>query len=517
MNGAATQHEPGAARWRVRMHGYCAAGSAELLQILQDSGPERIQELAGEFVVTAENEDEQLLISSPYGVTQHFFAETGRGLIHADTVLGVLRQGGLPWEWNWRALADLAALDHLVECETLHARVQRVPPGSVVRCRGGRVEIRQRAWREWHPRRRATAEDALRAFNEETWRWSRGRIVVAMSGGFDSRVILGALLAAGLKPRLLTAGFADSTDVVIARAIAARFGLPLDVVELGPEEYTAHGDEITAATSGTKLAWHWHSDLFLRRAGLDPATVLFVGANGEFARTYYLNFGIAAELARAARGPVLRAFWGKKTKDIFRPEELQTLNPELRTFLDHEGRRERVERLMRLCPGGLLEGLDRFYVEQRVRNFISNGLRLYGLHAQVRAPFLSREWGEAVWNLERGQKLGSNWHRYAIRQNEPRLVEFPEKGRAGHMAPRAPALYWWPWRKRIPVKGYVDCPTWFRSATIAEFLRANAADLEELVPAQTVGAIVTEHERGGDRTRTLAFLLTMIFWMRQVQ
>lgn len=517
MNREAAARDTGVAGWRLRTGGYCAATPDELLSILRESGPQRVQETAGEFVFAAESEDEQFLISSPYGVAQYFYVQAGSRLIHADTVLGVVRQAGLDWEWNWRALADLAALDHLLECETLHARVKRMPPGSVVHCRGGQVVVHQRAWEEWHPQRRATADEALRAFNDDTLRWGRGQIVVAMSGGFDSRAILSALLAAGVKPQLLTAGFPDSTDVVIARAISARFGLPLDVVEVRPEDYLAHGDEITLATSGTKLAWHWHSDLFMRRAGLDPASILYAGANGELARTYYLNFGIAAELASAASGPLLRAIWTRKTKDIFRPEELRTLHPELQKFLDRNGQRERVERIVGLCPGGLLNGLDRFYLGQRVRNFISNGLRLYGLHAQVRTPFLSREWVSAVWNLPRGWKLGSNWHRYAIRQNEARLMEFPEKGRAGPTVEQAPTLYWWPWRKRTPVKGYVDCPSWFRAPDIGNFLRANAHHIEELLPAATVDAIVREHERGGDRTRTLAFLLTMSFWLRHLR
>lgn len=516
-NGEAVTCEPGVAGWRQRTCGYCAATPEELLRILQDSGPERVQEVAGEFVFAAETEEEQFLISSPYGVAQYFYVEAESRLIHADTVLGVVLQAGLNWEWNWRALADLASLDHLLECETLHARVKRVPPGSVVHCRGGRVVVRQRRWEEWHPRRRATADEALRRFNGDTLRWSRGDIVVAMSGGFDSRAILGALLAAGLKPQLLTTGFPDSTDVVIAKAISARFGLRLDVVEVRPEDYIAHGDEITLATSGTKLAWHWHSDLFMRRAGLDPASVLFAGANGEFARTYYVNFGVAAQLAGVAPVPVLRALWARKTKDIFRPEEQRTLNPELQTHLDRKGQRERVERLVGLCPGGMLDGLNRFYLEQRVRNFISNGLRLYGLHAQVRTPFLSREWVSEVWNLERGWKLGSNWHRYAIRQNEPRLMEFPEKGGSGPTAEVAPALYWWPWRRRTPVKGYVECQSWFRSAGITDFLRDNAHHMEELLPPATVDTILKEHEGGGDRTRTLAFLLTMSFWLRRVR
>lgn len=58
-----------------------------------------------------------------------------------------------------------------------------------------------------------------------------GRVSTALSGGFDSRLIVAGLLAAGAQPRLFVYGDPQSTDVVIARIVADANGLALDAID----------------------------------------------------------------------------------------------------------------------------------------------------------------------------------------------------------------------------------------------------------------------------------------------
>jgi hypothetical protein len=59
------------------------------------------------------------------------------------------------------------------------------------------------------------------------------RVNAALSGGFDSRLIVAALLSLGERPRLFVYGSSDSPDVAIARDIAACEGLDLDPIDKG--------------------------------------------------------------------------------------------------------------------------------------------------------------------------------------------------------------------------------------------------------------------------------------------
>jgi len=57
-----------------------------------------------------------------------------------------------------------------------------------------------------------------------------GRVNAALSGGFDSRLIVAGLLACGERPKLFVYGDSESKDVAIAREIAKTEGITLNVV-----------------------------------------------------------------------------------------------------------------------------------------------------------------------------------------------------------------------------------------------------------------------------------------------
>ncbi|MEO5811274.1 MAG: asparagine synthase [Rhodanobacter sp.] len=73
--------------------------------------------------------------------------------------------------------------------------------------------------------------DHLRTVSNEVASAFPGRINTALSGGFDSRLIVAGLLAAGTQPRLFVYGDPDSADVAIARTVAGSTGLALDAID----------------------------------------------------------------------------------------------------------------------------------------------------------------------------------------------------------------------------------------------------------------------------------------------
>ncbi|HEY8601875.1 MAG TPA: asparagine synthase-related protein [Thermomicrobiales bacterium] len=496
----------------LTLTGYCSLPLSELTTRLVTQGLAVFTELEGDFAIVAETDDATFIATSQFGVTQYYYTIHNGQLFHGATVLDVLRHSGRGWTWHWGALADSIQLDHGLANDTLHPDIHRVPQSTVLHWSQGQmrtIPLTPR-FRESTP---ATPATALSAFNRSVATWATDRPVVAMSGGFDSRVILSALLREGVRPHLMTMGFPESTDVVIARAIAAEYSLPIDVVELRAEEYLTYGAQIVALTNGTKSAQNWHTFLSTRSAGLAVDDILLVGANGEYARTFYFDKGALAQAANFAPGRAIRGYWQRKLGRVFTPAENATLHPRLRDEFGQAGQARRVERLAALCHERFLPGLDRFYLEQRVRNFIGNGLKLYQASATPRLPFVDREWVSAIGRLGRGWKMGSNWHRYALAQNAPRLLDFPEEGQvAPHMAPRARPLYWAPLRKRAPVIGYGRMAEWFATDAIRDFIGDHAGAIEEAIPRTTSLGIIDEHRRTLGRMRAVSVLLSTIQW-----
>ena len=259
---------------------------------------------------------------------------------------------------------------------------------------------------------------------------------------------------------------------------------------------------------------HWHTYIYPKKARLDPDSPFFIRANGEFVRSSDFDYGVLGHLANLASPVSLVYFWNKRLEEhfIFNKEELKGFNPELQNEFTKENKDLRVRRFVNLCHHRFLRGLDRFLLEQRVRNFIGNGLKLYGAYASWRAPFLNRQWVNAIWSLKTGWKLGSNWHRFAIANNYPRLLDFVTTGSVEKVSQRAPLLYWLPYRNKYPIIPYARYPEWFSSDLIVDFILENAYMLSELIEKDMVRSIVLQHKRDRNRVPAVAFLINMIFW-----
>ena len=507
-------------QYQIKLFGYCALTQEEILNKFLQSGASELTSLTGEYIIVIENQDEAYLISSPYGVCQYYYTLQENQFFHDDTVIGVLKKSRLPWTWNWTALADLTLFDHLIENDTLHAQIHRVPRGSILHFKQGHLKTSSLTWEELNPSFPAKAETALNQFNQAIKTWMGDKPVVSMSGGFDSRVILSGVLQQGGKPLLLTMGYDDTTDVIVSKKIASALGLDLELIQLDFADYFKHSQKIVSLTNGTKTIRHWHTYLYTYHASLDRNSKFFVGTNGEFVRaTCYdeLDKGILALKENLNPIPSLRKFWASFFTYLFKTEELQGLQPELSAQFNPENQEIRMHRIIDLCHHQFLSGMNRFYLEQRVRNFHGNGLKLYSENVDWRAPFLTKEWVSTTWNLPRGWKFGSNWHRFAIQKNYPRLLDFPEEGKSETMPAKAPLFYWHPSKKKYPVVSYSRYPDWFQSEPAVEFIMDNFNVLEGLIDKNTLASIVKEHQQKKNRTYTMAFLLTMTFWLMQVK
>ncbi|WP_216913046.1 MULTISPECIES: asparagine synthase C-terminal domain-containing protein [unclassified Synechococcus] len=506
---------------RLTCIGYADSTEADLLGRFLRQGSRALAETQGEYALVIETDaGDVTVVTSPVGATHYYVLEHDGRLFHGDRVAEILRRSGLAWSWNWQALGDLCQLENLTDNQTLHPAIRRVPPGSILHFTDGRVSLRSVAVLDHIPPAPADPDDAVDALNASVLRLAGDNPYLSLSGGFDSRVILASMLRQGLRPHLITMGREEATDVQVARRMAQRFDLPHRLISLELDDVFAHAPTISSVTNGTKTAWHWHTFLYPLKAEIPAEATFFVGTLGEFARSYYFDRGWLGRFASLAPDVALGRFWRMKLNrhPSFSAEELQHLAPPLAAELVAEGRDRRAARLAGLCRGGFLEGLTRYYFEQRVPNFYANGIRMYRASSAWRSPFHDRRWIEAIWNLPDGWKLGSNWHRHAIARNCPELLTFPEENGFDRrrMLPKAPPLYWTPPMRRARYVSYDLSADWYRDPRMHAFLLEHAGRIDDLVDPELIGRILEAHRSGTDRTRTLAFLLTLIVWKQVI-
>ena len=406
------------------------------------------------------------MVTSVVGARPYFVLEAPGGPWHGENVFRLIAEAGLDWEWNLDALRSVAWLGHTIGDQSLHAKVKRIPANSLLLYTNGTWHSEtQSFWSTVFDEPTIRIDDALDVFETVTDELVPESPLVSLSAGFDSRALLARMLASGRRPETITMGFPDSTDMVVAKGIAAAQGLEHYAVQLRAEQYLPAGPHIAQLTGGTKTVGNWHTYLYPQ--GRDARQVHLVGSNGEFARTFYLDKGVVAHVARPGRQVSGRAYWAARIGR--RSWRMAAFLP----FLSPGGLKDAIRFSQRVASLGAegggdgLQMLDRFYGSQRVRHFIGNGLALYAEHGRPVAPFLDARWITAVARLDRAAKLGSNYHRRLIERNAPELMVHPVGGR-GPMRDQAKRGYW---RETSTSVSYSPMPAVLASADCQQILR----------------------------------------------
>lgn len=391
-------------------------------QHLADGAYARIVDTPGEFWVADRQGDTIRLVASRNGIKPCFYTVRDGRFYYGSTVDDVVKASNSPWQWNARAIASVACYWHTLGSDTMHARVSRLGAGEMVTWDGRALQRHTFAEPpvNRYPDPVAAATESLVEFVR---RHGDGAIL-PLSAGFDSRTILAAFLSLGKKPLCFVMGHERSTDVRVARKIAARFGLELRVVPLAPEMYIQNRDRILARTSGTKTPGNWHTWVGAKTLGAEKGMRLFPGSNGEYARTFFFDRGMIFRAANAFSSFSIPAFLSAKVRRSARFPSGAV--PELAYWSTPAGMKQLTSALAaRYGQGSLGELIDTFYLKERVRNFIGNGIELYSDVFSVRLPFLQKEWIDAVRTMSREMRLNCRWHKFAIGKLCPALLEFP--------------------------------------------------------------------------------------------
>ncbi len=136
-------------------------------------------------------------------------------------------------------------IGHMLRHQTLWREIKALGPGQLIDWKPPSGAVRTYYDMARHPvsaETPATMDQVHDALQCAVARAARpdGEDTLLLSGGLDSRLILGVLLSQGRKPRALTlehAGFAQGLDGLLARQVAGIAGLELDFRPTRPQFY----------------------------------------------------------------------------------------------------------------------------------------------------------------------------------------------------------------------------------------------------------------------------------------
>lgn len=505
---------------KLTIYGYCGLDHGRIADLIYQRKIYELKTLEGEYTIVYEIDNHVGIVTSLIGAIQYFYYFDGLTFKHGENIIDIAKASSIKWQWDWESIGDLCELENLTADRTLHESIKRVPPGSYLTF-DGKLRISTTNFIDTISQRVTSPLDAIKILNRQTQKWSTANPYISLSGGFDSRVILSSMLHQEIYPNVVTVGTNASSDSQVARAIANKFSLNYNQVQITLDDFLDNAEHISYITNGAKPACHWHTYLYPKKAGVPYNESFFVGTLGEFARNYYCDLGIISFLSASLGDHAKHQFWKQKISRhrTFNSDEEKFLSPLLQKQISREGQNIRAKRNTNLVRGTFLESLTRYYFEQRVPNFYANGIRMYNDTTLWRSPFHCKEWCEVIWNLNNYWKLGSNWHRLAIQRNCVSLLDFPEeKGFfTKKMAPKATPLYWSPYMQRLKYKSYDLSSDWYCSKEIRELLMDSKDELSEFMDPMLCDKLLEQQVSGGNRTRSISFILTLLYFKFTLQ
>lgn len=214
------------------------SGEEALRRYCADLAQDRIDRdrVIGQFAVILKDGNGLRLFTDPLGFFQVYASEANGlaassfwALLELLPRITVDATGVYEYAWNG---ATFGGKTFVREIRRLPADAQITVAGEMKLAKGTRTEIshertpprRIDSYVEEHAARLKRLSDDLAAAFGDALR-------ISFSGGYDSRLILAGLKAAGLRPGLFVYGRDGDTDVEIAKQVAAGEGLTVDVID----------------------------------------------------------------------------------------------------------------------------------------------------------------------------------------------------------------------------------------------------------------------------------------------
>lgn len=316
----------------------------------------------------------------------------------------------------------------------------------------------------------------------------------ALSGGYDSRLILALLLDAGVAPGLFVYGRDDEADVRVAKEIARGEGLPLEQIDK---------DELQRTRRSTlELAW-------TRFDGWNVAGLFDNGVDDDD-RVARVRLGV--DLLNGSGGEVFRNFFYLPDRS-YRPREIvwsfySRYDPAHLTsrFRAEEYECELVESMQRALPNGpngrtlKRAEVEALYPYFRVRYWAGRDVGLNQRFGPLLFPFLEPSVFQGTHALPIGWKNHGRLESRIMQKIHPRLARYPsEYGFSFSQDPppryrlKMAATIWRPtylrrfsYRVRSRIRAKQGSPAWFREALVEANLEASLPRMSEFFRIEKV-------------------------------
>lgn len=280
-----------------------------------------------------------------------------------------------------------------------------------------------------------------------------------LSGGLDSRLLLAALRAHGVRPSVYVYGTPGSPDVTFSQAIGAAEGFEVEWIEKAafptpaPEEYPARVEANFRQYDGLAVdgeifesgANAWARDL--RHAG---GRLAASGGCGEIYRNFFFLPNRRISAASVARTFFARYDRRDLTDAFDEPAYLRRVEDKILAALGREGDRDTLARPL----------VEQIYPRVRCRSFFGREISLEGRYGAYLMPFLDHKVVAEAMTLPMPLKDAGRFEAALLNAIDPALARHPSAYGHHFAQPPGPRHRFDEWATRMR-------PPWLRQKSYA--------------------------------------------------
>ncbi|RNC67210.1 MAG: asparagine synthetase B family protein [Desulfuromonadales bacterium] len=401
-----------------------------LLQHYTKGGIEALCDLNGRYSVVIWNgrTHEILMVNDRLGMRRLCWARSHETFLFGTEYKPFLDWPGISRELDDQAVAEFISVAYPMEERTFLRDVKLAPPGSI-----GRVTSKDLTWTSylketcgptWENISLNECADRLgEVLDEVVSEYAsavEGPLVIPVSGGLDSRVLLGFAKRAGINSlKTVSYGHSHTYDVRFGRSLAHAAGAPHQYLFLPNSYVQKYADEEISVTEGETAALCFHNSIL--KEVLPLGSTLWTGFLGDVLSGGHLNdySHIGSEEQRVDQLFADRYLNAWSDSEIIKI----IVNPESYEIFDRAPK-DTLRSLMQVSGDQCFEKRAiQTELAQRQRRFITYHLETLGRHFNVIHPFYDKRIIQAFQSIPVDYLFGQRAYKRMIVRFMPELAK----------------------------------------------------------------------------------------------
>ena len=481
------------------------------------------------------------IISDHFGQYPIYYAYNSNLLIFATKFNPILKSGLINWELDPEAIIDFMTYEQITGHKTYANSVKVLPPGSALRIKNGSLIIEPLfsiSTNNSINNQISTEEVADKLYSElsrsvKDTLQNRKNVAITLSGGLDSRSLLGCALKYRANLKTYTFGTIDCRDVQYAKQISAACNvahswIPIDAGYL--TRWLEHGVFIT----GGMVSCTFYHILHLADLLKNETDIVLDGLGGDFltgANLKWKYFGMRSVDA------VIEALYKYRASTYStQSERIRLFDSDFINRTDYNPIESMQKHFMNLSDRNAWYGSQLFDFFERQRRLIQFGPHQLRHVVDVKTPFYSPNLVSFAMQLPARHLLNQrSYHRMHVK-HFPSIAKFPDSKRGlplSYPTTIRLAKHFFDFaQKKLPplitntvrhkkVSPLINYNEWFRNdlrSFIFDQLDAFKNNFQGIFQPKEISRIINSHMTCGENNTTkIGCLLTLNSWFNSLK